>query len=229
MLSNYFNPDRHYHDIVHIADLLRHLDDMVKWYRDQITHLEELIQAVIWHDETYVPGATQNEAISARQAVRANPHLNGDVLKAIIMATRHTGEPLATIEEQIMADIDLQSLAIDFEEFATNTDNIRTEYASVSDEDWKAGRTAFYQSMLDRPRIYYTDLYFQMYEKQARANLKMGITALEQGKFLIYNCPRCECQMIGPPSLWTTCMMCGYDLTKMAASIGDDYFRLLNG
>jgi predicted metal-dependent HD superfamily phosphohydrolase len=226
MLSNYFNPDRHYHNMSHVADLLMLLPEMVAEYRDQIKHMDELVQAVIWHDETYVPGAQHNEAISARQAVRANPHLNGEVIRNIVMATRHTGEPLATIEEQIMVDIDLHGLALDFETFTANTDAIRLEYGAVSDEDWKAGRGAFYRAMLARPRIYYTDLYHSRLEKRARVNLQMGLEVLDRPKFLIYECPRCYGQMIGPPSSWTTCQLCGQDLTKMAATTTDESLLL---
>lgn len=229
MLSNYFDSNRHYHNIEHIAELLGHLQEMVQEYRPQIVHLEELIQAVIWHDETYEPMKSGNERLSARQATRANEHLNGDVLRAIIMATLHEGNPLSTIEEQIMADIDLRGLAADLDTFLRNTANIRKEYFQVSDEDWKKGRANFYQRMLDRPRIYYTDLYFNDHEHKARTNLSEALKALNMAdnEIVIYECPQCFAEILGPPPTWTNCPDCGQSLLKMAANIGDSWKHLL--
>lgn len=222
-LADYFNPDRHYHNIEHIAELLIRLRPMVDEYRPQITHLEELIQAVIWHDETYVPLKSGNERMSARSAVRANPLLNGEVLTRIIMATLHEGGPLETIEEQIMADIDLRGFANDLDSFLQTDASVRQEFSQVSDEDWKTGRGNFFRRLLERPRIYYTDLYFRQYEKKARHNLQSALTALYMAEIMIYECPRCFTEILGPPPSWTNCPMCNQDLRPMAANIGDSW------
>lgn len=180
MLSNYFHRDRYYHDIIHISDLFQQLPQMIKVYRDQITHLDALIHAILWHDAVYVPGRMDNEEQSA---IAGAEHYNGTpneliAFHNIVMASRHTGEPLATIEEQIMADIDLSGLAKDFDHFINITFLIYHEYACSMDA-FRAGRIAWAEGMLSRERIYHTDLYHKLYDGKARENLTEMIRILK--------------------------------------------------
>lgn len=180
MLKKYFGRDRFYHNITHIADCLIHLHEFLASDQYVITYPEELIQAVLWHDVVYNPTSKINEEMSAAKAVEANPHLNGDVLFKIIMATKHVYSSYLSIEEQIMADLDLRSLSLPESIFDDNTKAIRAEYASITDGQWAKGRIEFCVSMLKRPQIYYTILYFSRYEAAARNNLKRTIAALSQ-------------------------------------------------
>lgn len=171
-LSGYLGADRHYHAMEHVADCLRQLAGMNAVYGRQIRFREELIVAVIYHDCVYDPLAKNNESLSAEAAVAAYLNLNAEVLRRIVMATLHSGGPLGSIEEMIMADVDLAGLAIEFAAFQENTAKIRKEYSMVSDEAFRQGRCAFLEGMLKRPRLYYTDLYFGRYEAAARENLR---------------------------------------------------------
>ena len=177
MLLNYFGKDRQYHNIQHIASCLVFAQELMDAYRDQIKHPEELIQAIIWHDVIYDPQSRTNESDSALQAVYANPNLNHTALMKIILATRHTGEELNTIEEKIMVDIDLRGLATEtFEEFAETTRKVRAEYGHLTDLEWERGRSQFYRKMLYHSRIFYTDLFHEKYEESARNNLRQALS-----------------------------------------------------
>ncbi len=179
-LGGYLGPGRHYHNIGHVADCLRQLGEMDRVYGSEIRYREELIVAVIYHDCVYDPLAKNNEGLSADAAVAAYPNLDGEMLRSIVMATLHSGGPLKSIEEKIMADVDLAGLTVEFGEFQENTAKIRKEYSMVEDEAFRQGRCAFLEGMLKRPRIYYTDLYFERYEVKARENLRRSLEVLSR-------------------------------------------------
>ena len=179
-LSAYLGADRHYHDIGHVSDCLRQLTEMNQIYGDQIRYREELIVATIYHDCVYDPRAKDNESQSADAALAAYPNLNARVLRAIIMATLHTGEVLDSIEEKIMVDVDLFGLALEFNDFQASTEKIRREYSMFDDQEFRRGRCAFLSAMLKRPRIYSTALYFDRYEARARENLRRSLESFSQ-------------------------------------------------
>lgn len=178
MLSNYLDPDRHYHGMAHIADLLRELPNVVAEFGSRIKYLEALINAIIRHDMIYVPGLTNNEEMSS--IMTPGPMPDREIFHRCCMATRHTGEPLELLEEQIIADMDLMGLSKDWVDFWEDTCNIRAEYIKYTDQEWSAGRIAWARGMLARPRIYYTDYYFWKCEEAARRNLNEMIEVMSQ-------------------------------------------------
>lgn len=183
MLSNYFLPNRYYHNFDHIVDCLSRLTEMIEVYDSKITHKEELIQAVIWHDVVYEILGSHNEIQSAVMAVEANPTLSSSVLIDIILATKHDKQEFNTIEEKIIADIDLGVLGSSYEEFEKNTYKIRREFSMFNDAEWKIGRSDFYRKMLSRPRIFHTQLYRGRYEEKAIRNLNQGILDLSGSNY----------------------------------------------
>ena len=70
------------------------------------------------------------------------------------------------------------ALAVGPEAFARNTEAIRREYAHVPDEDFAAGRRGFFEGMMRRERLYYTEWGQQNLEAPARANLQRAIGEL---------------------------------------------------
>jgi predicted metal-dependent HD superfamily phosphohydrolase len=70
------------------------------------------------------------------------------------------------------------SLAVGWEAFERNTAAIRREYAHVPDEDFAAGRRGFFEGMLQRDRLFYSEWGKQTLEAPARANLQRAIDGL---------------------------------------------------
>ena len=174
--SAYTAADRHYHDILHVADCLRHLDSV----RHLAPHPGAIEWAIWFHDLVYDGTRTDNEERSADQAratlsrLQAEPGLIEQVVELILL-TRHDREP-KTRDGELMVDIDLASLALPAEQFDENSRRIRREFSHVAEADFVRGRAAMLGRFLERSSIYYTDLFRDRCERAARANLERVVS-----------------------------------------------------
>ena len=71
-----------------------------------------------------------------------------------------------------MVDVDLSSLGMPWDSFKKDSDAIRRERVNLSDQEFLQGQRPFLQALLDRPRIFFTDFYGELYESRARANIQ---------------------------------------------------------
>ena len=175
LYARYTSPNRHYHDIHHIAECLEELDDVRHLARDP-----DAIELAIWfHDCVYDAARLDNEEQSARIARRALSSMSVstamlDAITHMILATAHTIPP-ANPDEQLLTDIDLAPLGAPAAVFNANGQSIRQEYSHLDDATYAQGRAAILENFLNRPRIYSTDTFAQRYEGQARSNLARTI------------------------------------------------------
>ena len=174
----YSEKTRAYHTLDHISQCLAELDSVCNECDDP-----DAVEAAIWfHDAVYDPKRADNEERSAdlaRQTLRqcGAPPAFSDKVYQLILVTKHN-EPPATRDGQILADIDLASLAIPPGEFDANTQAIRREFSHVDDADFAAGRIKFIEALLARPHIYYTPAFRQRYEAPARSNLTRSLSRM---------------------------------------------------
>ena len=183
LVSAYTAPDRHYHDIRHIAHCLSEFDGV-----RHLAHNPQALEVAIWfHDVVYDGRQKDNEEQSAEVAAAALRKLGASEnfiheVQQLILFTRHDVEP-TTDDGKLMADIDLASLALAPERFDENSRRIRSEYLHVPEPDFLRGRNDMLGGLLKRPRIYYTDVFHDRYEGQARENLERAVgggTAVKQ-------------------------------------------------
>jgi len=183
LVNAYTAPDRHYHDIRHIAHCLSELDGV-----RHLAHNPQAIEVAIWfHDVVYDGRLKDNEEQSADVAAAALKRLGAsDVfigeVQQLILFTRHDVEP-STSDGKLMADIDLASLALAPDRFDENSRRIRSEYLHVPEDTFIRNRNNMLGVLLKRPRIYYTDVFRDRYEGQARENLERAVSggaAVEQ-------------------------------------------------
>ena len=178
LLDAYSAADRFYHGIGHIGECLRELDEARR-----LAVRPRAIELAIWfHDVIYDGRRQDNEERSAELADVQLKRLEiGEALvrevHRLILLTRHDREP-ADVDGKLMVDIDLASLARPAEVFDENTRLIRREYPHVGEEDFARGRREMLGRFLARPRIYYTDFFFDRYEKRARENLTRALATL---------------------------------------------------
>jgi predicted metal-dependent HD superfamily phosphohydrolase len=179
LVSVYTAPDRHYHDIGHIADCLRELDE----HRHLAVNADAIEAALWFHDVVYDGRRSDNEERSAERAdvvlekLGCSAPMRAEV-KRLILLTRHDCEPAeGDVDGQLMVDIDLASLALPPDAFDRNGENIRREYPHVDDAAFDRGRAAMLGSFLRRPRIYYTPWFSRRYEQRARENLSRVVSA----------------------------------------------------
>lgn len=181
--DHYSEPHRAYHALDHIGNCLEELDSLGH------VSFSECIEAAIWfHDVIYDPLAKDNEERSAAFAAQQMHgwHLHESFVQRVqnlIMSTKHTHPP-ATIDSQIMVDIDLAILGKPAPVFDRYEEGIRKEYVGsglVHAADYRKGRQAVIESFLHRESLYHTPLFSGRYEAQAKENLQRSLTRLREG------------------------------------------------
>ncbi|HEV2292933.1 MAG TPA: hypothetical protein VGR35_03705 [Tepidisphaeraceae bacterium] len=179
LVRHYREPHRGYHNLDHIAECLRQFETV-----REMAPNPDTIEAAIWfHDVIYDPRGSDNEGASADYADAALARLGADEpfrreVRRLIELTRHNDAP-ADLDGQLMVDTDLASLGASAAAFDANGQNIRREFAHVDDATYQRSRADILRWFAARPRIYLTDVFFNRFEKSARANLRRAIAALE--------------------------------------------------
>ena len=176
----YSEPQRHYHTMAHIEHCLGRFDQCKSLLQDPAA-----VELSIWfHDIIYVPGAKDNEALSAELYQQLSQGVHPDELRQrvddMIIATLHTGEPIEDEDTRYMVDIDLSSFGLPWEEFLRDSKNLRRENQAVSEEEHYRKAKNFQTALLARDRFYMTDFFHDRYETQARKNLKDYFDYLNQ-------------------------------------------------
>jgi predicted metal-dependent HD superfamily phosphohydrolase len=168
----YTAPDRHYHNIRHIAGCLAELDRV----NDECDNPAAIEMAIWFHDCVYDPMRLDNEERSAEQAKVALTQMGAsdDLIAQVahlILDTKHISPP-QTHDGQVLVDIDLASLGQSPEIFDAHGQLIRDEYSHLDDATFDRGRIEMFERFLARPRLYFTESFSRRYETQARENLK---------------------------------------------------------
>lgn len=170
----YDAPERAYHTAAHVQSLIWALGG-----RGVLT--PELELAAWGHDLIYDPRAADNEERSADvfgtwlAAQGAGVDVQAQV-RDLILATRHTAPP-TTQAEALFVDADLGILGADPDAFDAYDRAIRTEYAHVPEDAYRAGRAAVLRGFLNREQLYLTPE-FAALDTPARVNLRRALERL---------------------------------------------------
>jgi predicted metal-dependent HD superfamily phosphohydrolase len=179
LVAAYSEPHRHYHNATHIEHCLREFDST----RTMAEHREEVEFAIWLHDAVYNPRVNDNEEKGAEWAadILASLGCTEAVLfrvKDLILATKHQAAA-QNPDARLLADVDLSILGQDPDVYDNYEKSVRAEYDWASAVTYRIGRSKTLRSFIERSRIFQTDRYFALYEKQARQNLSKAIAALE--------------------------------------------------
>ena len=182
--ARYSEPHRHYHTWAHIENML----EMYEEIKDRLTMKWAVQVAILYHDVIYDPTITSNESQSAALAFETFEKMyffsTCEVIEDLILCTKthqlFDGTNGYEDDYKYFLDMDLASLGVSEEQFDLNGGNIRKEYSHLSDEEYEAGRLAFFNSFLERDRIYHTDYFYDKFEVKARDNLTRSKKILEE-------------------------------------------------
>jgi predicted metal-dependent HD superfamily phosphohydrolase len=173
LLTRHSEPQRHYHNLLHLSTLFSLLPAK--------PHLEF---AIWFHDAIYDPTRTDNEAKSAHLAEQSlkrlgiDPELIQAVVDIILATQSHQSNDPDTA---LFLDADLSILGADRKTYKAYAQAIRDEYAWVPEALFRERRAQVLQKFLSRQRIYQTPA-FAMLEQPARENLRHELqTLLEPG------------------------------------------------
>lgn len=178
IVAAYSEPHRRYHTGDHIEACLSEFD------RIRVACVSpDLVECALWlHDVVYEPLASDNEEKSALWAMEiltkyGCPEKEAIHIGELILITKHIASP-ASVDAQLIMDIDLSVFGQPSPVFNTYEKNIRAEYYLVPEEEYMSGRARVLRGFLERQSIYFTDRFKERYGVQARANLENALRAL---------------------------------------------------
>ncbi|MCS3795352.1 hypothetical protein [Niastella sp. OAS944] len=171
----YTSGRRHYHNLYHIAALLRYCEQFAHALNDP----DVVAFAVFYHDIIYNVLRKDNEPRSARLAVKrlqalqvpaekiaqVKLYIEATQTHAITTAVTHTGDL------QLFLDFDMSILAADWEAYETYTSQVRKEYRIYPDKLYYPGRKQFLQHCLQTEHIFQTEIFRERYEERAKENI----------------------------------------------------------
>jgi predicted metal-dependent HD superfamily phosphohydrolase len=181
LAAAYSAPDRYYHNLEHLTDVLRILGRLAPGVADP-----PALQLAAWfHDAVYDPRAKDNEARSGELAVDllgpiGVPAAAIERVVRLVRATAHlsTAGPPGDRDTAALLDADLAILGAAEERYRRYAADIRREYAHVPEEEYRAGRATVLGRFLARPRIFTHQVLFEEGEGRARANLAAELREL---------------------------------------------------
>jgi predicted metal-dependent HD superfamily phosphohydrolase len=159
-----------YHNIGHIQACLSYFDAC----KDDAI-LPDAIELAIWfHDCVYTVGATDNEKKSKVLFLEESENILNDNFRhrigELIMDTCHRSSPI-TQDGKLLADIDLTSFGLPWEEYLADGKNVKQELDIEPSLSAGDATPPFIQNLLKRERIYYSPYYLKNYEQSAQNNL----------------------------------------------------------
>ena len=180
LLARWSEPHRRYHDLRHLDEVLRHVDDLAL----HATEPDAVRLAAWYHDAVYDPTVPDNEARSAALAradltrLKLDASLVDEVVRLVeLTATHDAGE--ADSDGAVLCDADLAVLASDPARYSDYAAGVRTEYDHVDDASYAKGRSQLMRALLDRPHLYATSTARRDWEATARRNVEMELRFLE--------------------------------------------------
>ncbi len=188
LLARWSDPARHYHTTTHLVEMFGALEE-VEDAREIDDRQCTIARLAAWfHDAVYNPSARSgsNESDSAvlagdtLQQLGARKDDVDDIDRLIRLTARHdteAGDPL----DAAFHDADLWILSAPQDRFDGYCDQVRQEYAHVSDAAYKKGRSAILRPLLHRDRIYRTSHALHHWERPAQINLGRELSRLRAG------------------------------------------------
>lgn len=177
IVKHYSSKQRHYHNLSHIHSMLIQAENI----KASIVDYDVLRFAIWYHDIIYKSTKKNNELKSAEFAQNCLKSFDFDEKRVknvtfLINSTKNHNVVLDENEDNAyILDIDLSILGTQWNTYKTYIKNIRQEYAIYPDFMYNKGRKKVMLHFLDRKRIYFTKLYHDKFEVQARENIKQEI------------------------------------------------------
>lgn len=180
-LAMHRQPGRHYHDVRHVGWVVRHVVEIGN--RCAVDDLASIVAAGFFHDAVYDPTRHDNEQQSAALASRALSEIGWDAARcggvsAMVLATATHDVESASLDTAVLLAADLAVLASEPARYHDYALAVRKEYAHVSDDDWRNGRSAVLQRLLGRAHLFAPALRLDEWETRARANLTAELATL---------------------------------------------------
>jgi len=181
LLGAYGAPERGYHDLHHLAEVLEHATALLQSEPGEPT----TIALAAWYHDAVYDGARDDEE---RSALLAEQQLSGAGVSGTLVAEvarlvrlTATHDPGAhDANGRVLSDADLAILAAAPERYAAYVAGVRRDFADHSDEEFRAGRLSVLETLAGRDRLFHTGTGHELWNAAARANLAREIAALSR-------------------------------------------------
>ncbi|MFT3872862.1 MAG: hypothetical protein QM714_09490 [Nocardioides sp.] len=179
LLAAWSAPDRGYHDLRHLAEVLDRLAELAA---AGVEHEAATTALAAWFHDAVYDAAPGDEERSAKWATEALPPLVGatvaaEVARLVLVTERHRPEP-GDLDGAALTDADLAILATSAQRYEEYAAAVRREYAHVSDTDFRAGRAAVLRELVAKPALFHTAYAFERWEARARVNVTAELARL---------------------------------------------------
>ena len=185
MVRRYTELHRRYHGVDHLVQVVRRVNELFQIESDHPQGVDAgpIVLAAWFHDAVYDPQADDNERRSADLAgtvlrILGLPAHTIVAVDRLVMATRDHRP--ASLDEAILLDADLAVLGAAPDVYATYVRHVRAEYAHISDDDWRVGRSSVLRHLLSAP-IFATATAAEAND-QAVQNLSAELLGLRPGR-----------------------------------------------
>jgi len=165
--QSYSNRNRYYHTLSHLENIYNELKPF--------SLTPEIEFSIFYHDIVYDIQKKDNEE---KSALFAKKHLIKidipdkiitNIQRLIIETKSHKS---TSSENTLFLDADLSILGSNQEIYKAYIQNIRKEYLIYSDKEYKKGRKEVLKKFLKKDRLYLSEHFYNLYEKNARENIK---------------------------------------------------------
>ena len=173
----YDDPGRGYHDRLHLAEVLGHVDDLIA---GDDPRREAVLLAAWFHDAVY-DGRDDDEERSARLAEQELTGFPAELVAEVARLVRLTRTHRPADDDHagmVLCDADLAILAAGDDRYADYVRGVRSEYAHVSDADFAAGRSAVLRDLLAKPTLFHLPKARARWEERARDNVRRELARL---------------------------------------------------
>ncbi|WP_084105907.1 hypothetical protein [Demequina sp. NBRC 110056] len=179
LIDRWSEPERRYHDVAHLVDLLQHVDEL-----HQEAHNVHTVRLAAWyHGAIFDAGEAtadahrggEDEAASAEVAREdlarlGVPEQVVDAVAAMVAGLARHAAPRDNVDAAVLSDADLAILASDPQRYRHYLERIREEYGHIPILKYLKARRAIVDKLLSRDRLY-TSPMGAPWERQARENL----------------------------------------------------------
>lgn len=178
LLQRWTQVHRQYHTPVHLLECLEAIDELAPEVLG-IDPPRELLLAAWFHDAVYdgVPGSDEE-----RSALLAEEQIGGDLGAEVARLVRLTKDHRVAPDDlvgAVLVDADLAILAAPRVRYDRYVAQVRSEYAQVPDEQWRAGRGQVLRSFRDRTRLYAGVWAEREWRGRVQENLESELRGLE--------------------------------------------------
>ncbi|MDT0248805.1 hypothetical protein RMW62_06880 [Actinomyces oris] len=179
LIERWSTPDRRFHNLRHLIDMLARVDELA-----EESHDPDIMRVACWYhgcvfssdvEEVIRGNGGEDETASAAFAEADLRHLGVPmetvkrVCSLIVNLKRHM---LADddIDAQALIDADLGTLAVDPQTYTEYVRLLREEYSHIPAEEYLRGRLTIVSRLLDRDHLFHSPL-GERWEHPARENL----------------------------------------------------------